>query len=325
MLACVLAVAACSPDDPAASSTPGEGGADGENGPVLDSEGVADIVTPSDGPAPHDRDGLSAAWELFHAAWVEQAAADEPDPAAFDDIAVDPDDIVEMLTARRGDTRLVTTNAELWPQFSINGQSAEITDCVIVAQHPDGQPDSAATVTIGWEATAVATEDGWRIDTARQLDLFCIAEELNEQLLAAYRDFRAAKEAAWDPPNPEHPDLERTMTGEQLEFIHDLLGEHAREGIVIREPAPTDNAVVFEIGIGTATISDCTQQAEGYGAFDVDTGQRLDELIPAVEPGRLDAQSVNLVREPDGRWKVADQAASRDTDCVEGSTRYAVR
>jgi hypothetical protein len=279
-------------------------------------------------PAPADEtpgtEELAAVWEAFHAAWVEQAAADDPDPAAFEDVAVDPDGVAEALTMQRGDSRLVTTEAELWPRFDIDGNSAEVADCTIVAQHPDGQPNSTATVTIGWAATAVVTEDGWRIQDARQLDLFCIAEELNDELLAAYRAFREAKDAAWDPPDPEHPDLERTMAGDQLEFIRDLLAEHQREGIVIREPAATDNAVVFDVGLGRATVSDCTEQVEGYGAFDVDSGERLDDLIAPVDPGRLDAQSVELERDDDGAWRVIDQAASRGTDCVIGSTRYEV-
>jgi hypothetical protein len=268
---------------------------------------------------------LLATWEAFHTAWTDQAALDQPDPQAFDDVAVDPQAAVELLTAQRGDARTVTTDVELWPVVdNTDADQATITDCAIVTQHPDGQPDTAATVTVGWEATATLSDDGWRIDSAQPTGLFCIATELNEQLLDAYRDYRAGLDAAWDPPDPEHPALDATMAGEQLDFIRGLLTEHQVEGIVIREPAPTDNAVVFEVGIGTATVSDCTEQVEGYGAFDLETGERLDDLIAPVEAGRLDAQSVDLRRMPDGTWRVVDQAASRDTDCVVGSTRYVV-
>lgn len=278
---------------------------------------------PSAEPSP-GADELAAVWEQFHAAWVAQATGDTPDPAAFETVATDPARVVDALIAQRGESRLATTGTELWPQLEINGARAEIVDCAIVTQHPDGQPDSTATVTIGWDATAVVTDDGWRIEDARQRDLFCIAEELNDELLAAYRAFREAKNAAWSPPNPDHPDLERTMAGDQLDFIRNLLTEHANEGIVVRDPAPTSNAVVFDVGIGRATVSDCTEQVEGYGAFDADSGERLDNLIAPVEPGRLDAQSVELERVDDGSWRVVDQAASRGTDCVVGSTRYEV-
>jgi hypothetical protein len=113
------------------------------------------------------------------------------------------------------------------------------------------------------------------------------------------------------------------MTGEHLDFIRGLLSEHQTEGIVIREPAPTDNAVVFELGIGTATVSDCTEQVEGYGAFDLETGERL-ELIPVPSDGQVDLQSVELARDVEDSWKVVGQAAARGTNCVPGSTRYAI-
>jgi hypothetical protein len=266
---------------------------------------------------------LLETWEAFHTAWTDQAPLDQPDPQAFDDVAVDPQTAVELLTAQRGDARTVTTEAELWPVVeSADSDQATITDCAIATQHPDGQPDTAATVTVAWEATATLTDDGWRIDTAQPAGLFCIAEELNEQLLEAYRDYRAALDAAWDPPDPDHPALEATMAGEHLDFIRSLLTEHQVEGIVIREPAPTDNAVVFEVGIGTATVSDCTEQVDGYGAFDLGTGERLD-LIPLPSDGQVDLQSVEMARDAESSWKVVGQAAARDTNCVPGSTRYA--
>jgi hypothetical protein len=321
LFAALFVLAACSSAEPAAvpeepsnsdgTATPGDPGDSAEPEPEPD----------DDRP---DAEDLAAVWAAFHAAWVEQAAADDPDPTAFEEVAADPAAVAEALTAQRGDSRLVTTETELWPRFDIDGDRAEVADCAIVAQHPEGQPDSTATITIGWEATAVVTDDGWRIADARQLDLFCIAEELNDELLAAYTAFREAKEAAWDPPDPDHPDLERTMAGEQLEFIRELLVEHQREGIVVRDPAPTDNAVVFDVGIGKATVSDCTIQVSGRGAFDLETGERLDDLIPPIREGQLDGQSVELERHPDGSWFVVDQAGTRDTDCVPGSTRYEV-
>jgi hypothetical protein len=320
-LAVAAVLAACSTGAPTSTPVPE---ADATNSPA-----AAEPETPDDAPtaepSPLGEDELAATWEAFHTAWVEEASVDDPDAAAFEDVAVDPDRAVEMLAAQRGDSRLVTTDTELWPRFDIAGGKASITDCAIVAQHPEGQPDSVATVTTGWVATAVATDDGWRIDTAQQRDLFCIADELNEQLLAAYRAFRAAKDAAWNPPDPDHHELERTMTGEQLQFIRDLLTEHQREGIVIHDPAPTDNAVVFEVGIGTATVSDCARQVPERGAFDLETGTRLDDLIPPVREGQLDLQSVKLHRGDDGVWRVSDQAGTRDTNCEPGSTRYVVQ
>jgi hypothetical protein len=319
LVAALVILAACSNAEPAA--VPEEPSNPDATAPPGDPDNEPEPEPADDPPGAEE---LADVWEAFHAAWVEQATVDVPDPAAFEEVAADPVGVVEALMAQRGDSRLVTTETELWPRFDIDDDKAEVADCVIVAQHPDGQPDSVATVTVGWEATAVVTDDGWRIQDARQLDLFCIAEELNDELLTAYRAFREAKDAAWDPPDPDHPDLERTMAGEQLEFIRDLLAEHQREGIVVRDPAPPDQAVVFELGIGEATVSDCSEQVPERGAFDLETGERLDDLIPPIRAGQLDLQSVELERGDDGSWRVVDQAGTRDTNCVPGSTRYVV-
>jgi hypothetical protein len=272
-----------------------------------------------------EQEQVDELWTSFYRAWVEQVGLEEPEPAAFADLVVDPGETISNLVAQRLDGRPLITAYEQWPHMVIDGDTATISDCVITTQHEPDEDGSSVTLSTSWEATATATDDGWRIATARPRDLFCVAEELNEQLLDAYRDYRAAKEAAWDPPDPDHPALERTMTGEHLEFIHRLLEEHQRDRIVVRDPAPTDNAVVWELGIGAATVSDCVRQVEGRGAFDADSGERLDDLIAPVREGQLDAQSVDLVRTDEGVWKVENQAGTRDTDCIEGSTRYEVR
>jgi hypothetical protein len=319
LLAVALLVAACSsapasepePRPPADQPPAGAPGSEPEE-PGLSAD------------EPSDEEQLGELWVTFYRAWVEQAPLEDTDPAAFADLAVDPDELVSNLVAQRLESRPVVTEFEQWPQLVIDGDTATITDCVITTQHERDEDGNAVTLSTSWEAQATTTAEGWRIETAGPRDLFCVAEELNVQLLGAYRDYRQALDAAWDPPDPDHPALTQTMAGEQLTFIRELLEEHQRDGIVIREPAPTDNAVVWELGIGTATVSDCTEQVPEYGAFDLETGDRLDDLIPPVEPGRLDAQSVDLVRNGSGTWQVVDQAASRDTDCVVGSTRYAV-
>jgi hypothetical protein len=322
-----LLAAGCSNATPTAPPTEPPEDVSTETDQAETTEAASTTEEPEDPAAtePPGEEELLETWEAFHSAWTSQAPLDEPDPDAFDGLAVDPAETAAFLAAQRLDGRTVTLEQQLWPRVDVDGEQASITDCVIATQHPAGQPDTAATVTVGWEATAIVTDSGWLIDLAEPVGLFCIAEELNDQLLDAYRDYRAARKAAWDPPDPDHPALEATMTGEHLEFIRDLLAQHQAEGIVVRDPAPTDNAVVFEVGIGTATVSDCAEQVDERGAFDLETGKRLDELIPPVREGQLDAQSVELVVTEGGVWKVNDQAGTRDTNCVQGSTRYEVR
>lgn len=145
----------------------------------------AEPVEPDNGAATEA--DLADIWTAFHAVWVEQAALDDPDPDAFDGLALEPDEAVATLVAQRGEARIVTTDAELWPRLDITDQAAQVADCAIVTQHPEGQQDSAATVTVRWEATATVTADGWRIETALPVGLFCVAEELERQSDGAWR------------------------------------------------------------------------------------------------------------------------------------------
>ena len=278
---------------------------------------------PEPDPLPADADALAETWAAFQAAWAEQAAEDEPDPAAFEVLAVDPDATVELLDALRAGGRLVTTEQELWPRFDIDGDRAEVVDCVIAAQHPAGQPDSVATVTISWNATAVVTDEGWRIETAQPGELFCVAEELNDQLLAAYSAWHDGQREWYQPPDPEHPLLTATMAEPGLSDMRAVLAEDRTAGISMRFPHQPQ-AVVTDLGMGSARITDCYVAPDGYGAFDVDSGERRADVVPAPEPGQLNRTVADLVQTADG-WLVVGWRWEEQNSCEPGETRYASR
>jgi hypothetical protein len=319
LLVAFVVLAACSNSDPVAE--PEE--PSNPDGTAASGPGNSNESEPEPAEAPPGDEELAAVWEAFHAAWVEQAAADDPDPAAFEDVAADPAGVAEALTAQRGDSRLVTTETELLPRFDIDGDRAEVVDCAIVAQHPDGQPDSTATVTVGWEATAVVTDDGWRIQDARQLDLFCIAEELNDELLAAYATWLEAHSEWYEPPDPEHPLLEATMAEPGLSDMREVLADDRDAGISMRFPHETQ-AVVTELALETARVTDCYAAPDGYGAFDMDSGERRTDIVPAPEPGQLNRTVADLDRTEDG-WRVVGWRWEEQNNCEPGETRYAPR
>jgi hypothetical protein len=315
LLAVLLVLAACSNAVPADEPEPSPD-------PTVDSapSQPADASEPDAGPPGAEE--LAATWEAFHAAWVEQAAAPDPDPAAFEASAADPQGVVELLRSQRGEGRLVTTEVELWPRFEIEDDRAEVTDCAIVAQHPDGQPDSLATVTIGWEATAVATDDGWRIDSARPLDLFCIAEELNLQLVDAYGAWLDGHDEWYDPPDPDHPLLSATMADPGLTDMRAILADDRAAGISMRFPHEPE-AAVTEIGLGTARVTDCYVAPDGYGAFDVESGERRPDVVPAPEAGQLNRTVADIERTDEG-WRVTGWRWEEQNNCEPRETRYAV-
>ncbi len=270
-----------------------------------------------------DASQLATTWEAFHAAWIEQAALDDPDPDAFDGLAADPDVTVELLDTLRAGGRTVTTDAELWPSFDIDGDRAEIVDCAIVTQHPAGQPDSLATVTVRWDATAVATEDGWRIDTARPGELFCIAEDLNDQLLTAYTAWLDGHSRWYQPPDPQHPMLAATMAEPGLSDMRAVLADDRDAGISMRFPHDTQ-AVVSHLGIETARATDCYEATDGYGAFTVGSGDRRADIVPAPEPGQLNRTVADLKRTAEG-WRIVGWRWEEQNDYEPGETRYATR
>ena len=278
---------------------------------------------PEPDSAPLGEDELAETWAAFQAAWAEQAAEDEPDPAAFEGLTVDPVATVELLDALRAGGRLVTTEQELWPRFDIDGDRAEVVDCVIAAQHPAGQPDSVATVTISWNATAVVTDDGWRIDAAQPGELFCVAEELNDQLLAAYSAWHDGQREWYQPPDPEHPLLTATMAEPGLSDMRAVLAEDRTAGISMRFPHQPQ-AVVTDLGMGSARITDCYVAPDGYGAFDVDSGERRADVVPAPEPGQLNRTVADLEQTADG-WLVVGWRWEEQNSCEPGETRYAPR
>jgi hypothetical protein len=268
---------------------------------------------------------IGEVWEAFHTAWTDQAPTEAPDPAAFDAVAVDPDATAGQLTVQRGEARTVTTAAELWPTITLDGpEAATISDCAIVTQHPDGQPDSAATITVAWEATATATADGWRIDTAQPTGLFCIAEELNDQLLDAYERWLEAHQEWSDPPDPQHPLLAQTMAEPGLADMRSFLTDELAEGVVSRFPHDPNGAVT-DIGIATARVSDCYEAQDDYGVFDLETGERRSDLVPAPDPGQRNRTIADLERGADGDWKVVGWRWEERNDCEPGETRYGVR
>ena len=196
---------------------------------------------------------------------------------------------------------------------------------MLSATRPAGQPDAEPTVrTQVWTGTAVAADDGWRVDQLTVGIDDCLPPELNEQLLAAYRDWHEAQARWSEPPDPEHPLLEQTMVDPGLSDARDLLLEDQQEGVAWRYPHDPANAVVTDLGIGQARVIDCHEAHPDYGAFDLETGERREDLSPAPEQGQMNRVVVDLERVAGGDWKVNGWRSERDSTCTPGETSYAV-
>lgn len=325
----ILILAACSPPtntepDPQGLPAPEE---PGEREP------------PSTTPDEHEpsvEQQVAAVWDAFHTERLNQAAAEvlggpEPDPAPFIDLATDDgiETAVALITIGRSEIPFEVTASESWPHIEIDttGTGAQVSDCLLVATRAADQPDADATARSQvWTGTLVASDTGWRVDDVAAGIDNCVPPELNQLLISAYVAWHNAANQWLDPPTPDHPLLDEVMTGDGLEETRGWLQENQDLDYVIRDSHdPTAFAVVTDLGIGTAWITDCYPAIDGtVAAFDRGTGEQRDDLTPPPVDGQTDRTVVNLSRTADGVWKVAGNRTGRNAICEPGETNYAV-
>lgn len=284
----------------------------------------------TDESTPSREDQVARLWVALHEERLTQIHRDAPsDGSRFADLATAEgvELSVSLVEAGRSDVSAELVDTEFWPSVEIaaNGTEASVSDCILVAQRPVDDVSADATVRSQvWNGVAIETTDGWRFREVSPGTGDCVPADLNRDLLDAYRAYHEAWTAAWDPPDPTHPRLDETMVGDRLDGIRQALEQDSEEGIAFRDPHdPSANAVVLELGIGRASVSDCHPAHPGYGAFDVETGERLDDVVEPVAEGQLNLTSVDLVRTPQG-WKVTRAGGVDKADCRPRGTRYDV-
>jgi hypothetical protein len=312
-----------------AACTPATGSSTPETTPTAP---TATASSPSETPAspePTAREHAAELWTAVHEQRLGQVfAADEPDDDAFTAVATPEasETLLALVHAARADVPTELVGVEHWPDITVAADgSASIADCILVATRPTNSDDDPTVRTQVWTGRAAEIDGTWLLSELTVGEDDCVPAELNRELLDAYIAYHEAWTAAWDPPDPDHPLLEKTMTGERLTGIRTLLEQDRDAGVAFRDPHdPSANAVVFELGIGRATVSDCHEAHPGYGAFDLDSGERLDDETPPVEPGEMHLTSVDLVRTGEGAWKVTDAALLTDSNCMPGGSRYVV-
>ncbi len=320
-LAAAVVLTACADAPGTSASTP-------DGTPTASARASAPAASPTDFPT--TAEAIAALWQAVHDERLAQAHAETPpDSDAFVGLATEQatEALVDLIRAARSDVPIEVTESEFWPEIEIaaSGDEASVEDCVLVATRAsEGEADVTVRSQV-WTGSAIATEDGWRLHSISPGQDHCVAPDLNEQLLDAYAAYHRAWTTAWDPPNPNHPLLAETMTGQRLEEIRQQLQADREEGIAFRDPHdPRKNAVVLELGIGTATVSDCHPAHHDYGAYDVETDERRDDVIPSPQPGELHLTSVDLVRTDERTWKVESSALLTDSNCSPRGTSYVV-
>lgn len=116
--------------------------------------------------------------------------------------------------------------------------------------------------------------------------------------------------AANNPPNPDHPDLERYSTGANLEKQRSSIEEHRAQGITFKVP---ENSVfghdleVVGIDATTASVIDCLH--DDWVQVNTATGAIVNDEVVTRE------LVMTLVRE-DGQWKVQENRGEGKWDGI---------
>lgn len=133
-----------------------------------------------------------------------------------------------------------------------------------------------------------------------------------QAVLAAYQGYWDTWLAANDPPDPNHPGLERYYTGRALDRAVKAIRDLAEVGQAVRLPVGAryrHDAKVRMIADGIATVDDCSiDDAQLVGARD---GFVLDGTVATQ-------QLVATLVEQNGAWQVSNVVAEAEWDGVAG-------
>lgn len=80
------------------------------------------------------------------------------------------------------------------------------------------------------------------------------------EVLAAYEDARAAVAAAYDPADPEHPDLLASFDGRALRLHQTTLGDLQSQGLSDVATSDESDPKVLSVVADTAVVEDCIVQ-----------------------------------------------------------------
>ncbi len=319
VLAGVLAVTACSGDDPAASTTlapPLSATAPASTAPATTSipsdatttstttSATSPPSTPPSTPPPTTQPATDTAAAI--ATW-QSAWAIATGNAAGDLAAITAPDVAERLT------------------LILEGSNPAITHHTFAAANPDGtiaieecleiSPAVSAYDTAWFHGTVTTAGDGTaRVTTFETVDMLngCVPADVNAAAITAYEAYWDALVVAGSPPDPAHPDLLATTTGAQLDVWTGLLAQFRDAGQELRGRGTT-SPFVSEFSPEQVTVLDCQATDPTYGVYITATGERTD-IVPPIVPDQRDAITATVIP-VDGAWKVAGQNGRDDFGC----------
>lgn len=244
---------------------------------------------------------------------MEVRASDDLDPAPL--VAVAAPSVVDGALAlferqRSSGSGAVETEVALHPSvIEVGPDGASVEDCVLLS------PSFTDTVGVWYQANLVRADGGWIVDTVRVRGGSggCVPKEIADAALAGYAAFYAGWTSFWDPANPESPVIEQVLAEPQRTLIVNLLADHRSRRAALRgQPALHPEVIEVRSPVEVVILS-CLEPAPGYGLYDIDTGERLED-VPVARDGQRNLESAVIVLE-DGKWKVSDLQGQVDFPC----------
>ena len=261
--------------------------------------------TPTATPEPTGVDDVQAVWEDFIAG-AFGADGDQEDLALA--LANGTQDALDVIAVFQGS--LDREVIEHYTKIETTDNGWAINDCFTVTP-PFGHP-----TWLWFSAEVIDTDTGPIIESAKGPNnaVDCVPAELAQGALNGYDAYNEAFFSVFNPPDPHSALIEATMTGPQLPSIQTSIQQAQDEGWVVRGDWDRHPQITRIISADVILVEDCHVPSDDYGAYSVDTGEQLAEIIVPIRAGQEDLSLFEMRREED-TWKVAGVSGSFDTQC----------
>ncbi len=278
--------------------------------------------TASDEPEPTDEDvdevdaepDLAALEELWGLLWdASGLVPDERGPAI-----AELGDAIHPIVAEGVPTMLLESTeraVHTYPVFTgdADGTTINIRDCIIY------EPQIFESITHIHSGTAIPDGDGgWIIDSVTRETRGCVPAALNEQILTNYDEYRLALAEYWNPPDPDHPLIAETLTGDFHDVTRRAVLQFQVDGRRLDSVALENHPEIVSVFSSTRVlVQDCAVPDPDGGVFK-QSGERVEGDVPP-KPGSTDLWKVTMTL-VDGRWKTENVDATFDADCQGAPT-----
>ncbi|MDP8932136.1 MAG: hypothetical protein M3O70_27100 [Actinomycetota bacterium] len=285
---------------------------------------LAPTPTPSPTPStPEER--VVAAYTTFLGAVAESMVLRDPNYPRLAELAVG-DGLLNGKARAMGLLDLGTTaEGRFVPaiqRVEVKGDRAELVDCYRMdftyREAQTGKVVDEGGTRFKLEAALQRINGAWKVSRFFENE-FCVPQDLERQILAAYRAVDRAVRQAEASADPDHPALAAAMAGRQLDGTRRKIAQWRDEGYVRRDFTAIHPVVVQVRRHDTlAIVRDCAVEDPRTGLYDPKAGQRISK--EQVEPGHRALSLAQLERFTDqwGQpvWKLTGfEVTEKDSRC----------